>query len=206
MIGVVVAVTAAAVGVGTLPLAVLTSAGVYLSFSVALWFFALKRKDAGLAAVGFVGVPFGTIALMPLVALGAVLLNAAVVLSLRRLIGDVPDVRDQVLADAGAPLGTFEFLLLLVFGVAIAPLVEEFVFRGLVFRYLRARWTFLPAAAVSAAAFAVIHLSPRLIPSLFVLGFLFAAVTERYRSLYPAVVVHGLNNALALGILFAGGA
>jgi membrane protease YdiL (CAAX protease family) len=35
-------------------------------------------------------------------------------------------------------------------------------------------------------------------PALFVLGAVFAFVAERYQSLYPSILLHGLNNGVAV--------
>src|SRR5258708_36657450 len=69
-------------------------------------------------------------------------------------------------------------LMLLVFFVMAtvwAPLVEEGIFRGCLYRHLRARWHPLLSGGVTAFAFGIIHPYPWLLPPpLLALGFNFA--------------------------------
>jgi glutamate-5-semialdehyde dehydrogenase len=79
--------------------------------------------------------------------------------------------------------------------VIVAPLVEEFVFRGLILRGLLARWTPWPAILVSAALFGLIHLNPAQLPVTLTLGVILGWVYVRTRSLGLCVIGHAINNA-----------
>lgn len=82
--------------------------------------------------------------------------------------------------------------------VAVAPVVEEIIFRGVVFRGIRARWPLLPALMVTGLLFAGFHLSgPQLIP-LAVIGALFSYAYERTGSLWSSIVAHAGLNAMWL--------
>ena len=77
--------------------------------------------------------------------------------------------------------------------------VEEWVFRGYVFRTLRDRWSWASAAGASSLAFAVLHsLNPSVAPAglvnTFLLGLVLAAVAELTGSLVAPVVLHGWWN------------
>jgi membrane protease YdiL (CAAX protease family) len=91
--------------------------------------------------------------------------------------------------------------------ITLAPLVEELLFRGVLLSSLIPRCGVALAALLSAAAFAAIHL-PGLgwqwyaLPELLLLGVALAWLRLRYRSLWPSVLAHGANNALALAVLF----
>jgi membrane protease YdiL (CAAX protease family) len=89
--------------------------------------------------------------------------------------------------------------LLMLAGVVVAPLVEELFFRGFVFAGLRPRYGWPKAAAISSALFALLHLQPLAILPIFLLGYIFAFLYQRSRSLWPAILMHVLMNALALG-------
>lgn len=80
-----------------------------------------------------------------------------------------------------------------------APIFEEYLFRGLIYRGLRRTWR--PAAAVvaSAALFAVVHPPISMVP-VFCLGILTAVAFERTRSILTPMIIHALYNA---GILLA---
>ncbi len=98
-------------------------------------------------------------------------------------------------------------LALALMAVTLAPLVEELLFRGVLLSSLIPRCGVALAALLSAAAFAAIHL-PGLgwqwyaLPELLLLGVALAWLRLRCRSLWPAVLAHGANNALALTVLF----
>ena len=63
-------------------------------------------------------------------------------------------------------------------------------------------WLFF-ILSLSALIFAAMHFIVPLIPSLFVVGIVLAVVTERYKSLYPAIALHSFFNAIQILLLFA---
>ncbi|WP_051938320.1 CPBP family intramembrane glutamic endopeptidase [Ghiorsea bivora] len=80
--------------------------------------------------------------------------------------------------------------------VVLAPIVEELIFRGLLYRMLRERWGVWLSVTVSAAFFSLIHhgmlLSPQLIG-----GIIFALAYEWSRSLWVSIGLHmGANAAV----------
>ncbi len=81
--------------------------------------------------------------------------------------------------------------------VIFAPIFEELAFRGLLFAMLRRRFTFLPAAVLSATIFALAHGYSLLgFISVFWSGFLWAWIYDRTGSLIPGMVAHAVNNLL----------
>jgi membrane protease YdiL (CAAX protease family) len=102
----------------------------------------------------------------------------------------------------------------LVLAVAVAPLVEETMFRGALYRHLREATARLPAwagvglsALLSGLVFAVIHPQGWLgILPLTALAFGFALAREWRGSLLPPMVAHAVNNgSLALLLMAAMG-
>ena len=90
----------------------------------------------------------------------------------------------------------------LIVGLA-APVAEEFLFRGWLFRGLRARFPFFTSAAISAAAFAFLHGSViRFIP-VFAVGMILASLYERRRSLLATIVAHTTVNAIVVAFVLA---
>jgi membrane protease YdiL (CAAX protease family) len=87
--------------------------------------------------------------------------------------------------------------------VALGPLVEEIVFRGLLFGALAPRIGVLLGALVSALIFGLAHGDPVLFPSLAALGFVNALLYARTANLTVAVVLHALSNALGAAFLIA---
>lgn len=79
-----------------------------------------------------------------------------------------------------------------------APMVEELIFRGLLYGTLRTRLSVLPAALLSAALFALAH-GYAAAGSLSVLmsGMLWALAYEKTRSLLPGILAHAANNLMS---------
>jgi len=102
-------------------------------------------------------------------------------------------------------------VLTAVFVCAVAPMCEEFFFRGFLFGTLRKMRVSVAghdlsvaiAAVITGILFGLVHTgsasSQYLIPLGF-LGFLLCIVRWRTGSLYPGMALHSANNALALGV------
>ena len=87
---------------------------------------------------------------------------------------------------------------------AVAPVVEELLFRGVLYGTLRIRLGPLPATLASAALFALAHGYGLVgFASVFVSGVLWALAYERTRSLLPGMLAHVVNNVQATAIVLA---
>lgn len=88
-------------------------------------------------------------------------------------------------------------VLLIVLSAAIA---EEICFRGMLFGGLRERLPKVPAALVAGAVFGVLHAFTGLtaVPPLIGFGFILCLLYEKTGSLVPGMLLHALNNSLAL--------
>ena len=117
-----------------------------------------------------------------------------------------PDAEQTVAQDLGADEGTAGLIAAGFMVICVAPVAEEFFFRGFFYRALRTRWPVLGAAAIDGLLFGVIHYdfsgadALLFVPPLGLLGFLFCLVYERTGSLYPVIAMHALNNAIAFGV------
>jgi uncharacterized protein len=117
-----------------------------------------------------------------------------------------PDAEQTVAQDLGADEGSFGLIAAGFMVVCVAPVAEEFFFRGFFYRALRSRYSVLVAAAIDGALFGIIHFdfssadALLILPPLAVLGFMFCLVYERTGSLFPVIALHAVNNALAFGI------
>jgi membrane protease YdiL (CAAX protease family) len=95
--------------------------------------------------------------------------------------------------------------------IAVAPVAEEFFFRGFFYGALRSRFAVIPAALIDGALFGVIHYDFSgtdlllILPPLAILGFIFCLVYERTGSIYPTIAMHALNNAIAFGVTVENG-
>lgn len=90
---------------------------------------------------------------------------------------------------------------LLGMAVCIAPVIEEMLFRGLLYPALRGRLGQLGAAVLTSALFGAIHMNAAGFLPLFLLGLLLCRLVERTGDLRVAMLAHllfNLNTALQL--------
>ncbi|MDQ6941447.1 MAG: CPBP family intramembrane metalloprotease [Candidatus Eremiobacteraeota bacterium] len=87
--------------------------------------------------------------------------------------------------------------------VVIAPIVEEIVFRGLLFGALAGRLGILGSALITALLFGAVHGDPILFPSLVAIGFVAALAYAATGNLWVAIALHALNNSLGAIFLVA---
>jgi membrane protease YdiL (CAAX protease family) len=118
---------------------------------------------------------------------------------------------DKLPSELGAEHSTTALVAASIFVCVIAPIAEEFFFRGFLFGALRqmripiagrdiGTWV---AALITGILFGLAHLGSASLQYLIPLGFLgFVLCLIRWRtgSLYPCMALHGANNALALGV------
>jgi uncharacterized protein len=118
---------------------------------------------------------------------------------------------DKLPSELGATHSTAALVGATIFVCVIAPMAEEFFFRGFIFGGLRrmrvmvggmdvGTWV---AAAITGVLFGLVHAgsasSQYLIP-LGIFGFVLCLLRWRTGSLYPCMALHSVNNALALGV------
>lgn len=92
-----------------------------------------------------------------------------------------------------------EALLVLGGAVVMAPLVEELVFRGFFQKQLEEGYQDATKAVLfSAALFMILHFNPWWSLQIYILGMILGYMAWRTGSIWPSVIVHGINNALAI--------
>lgn len=113
---------------------------------------------------------------------------------------DVTD-RENIAVDLGTRDSALALLGAGFLVCVVAPIAEELFFRGFIFGGLR-RHGVTVAVLLSGTLFGLSHLggSPlAFIPPLALLGMILALVYHRTGSLYTAIGLHALNNAIAFG-------
>ena len=158
-------------------------------------------REAGAGVVGY-------IAMLPIFLIGVVL-TVLLGLALGHFAPDDAAAQPvshpivSQLAEGGLGLKIFIFILAAV----LAPLFEETMFRGALYRAFRGKWNFLIAGLVSGFIFAVIHPQGIVaVPALTAMGFGFAMIREWRDSLIAPMVAHGVHNgALVIAMLLAFG-
>ena len=100
--------------------------------------------------------------------------------------------------DFADDLGPLPIQILLI--AIAAPISEEVCFRGMLFGGLRERLPMWAAALISAALFGLLHATTGIsaVPPLIAFGFLLALLYERTGSILPGILLHMLNNSVAL--------
>ena len=100
-------------------------------------------------------------------------------------------------------LGADQSTALLVTGAVVvivfAPIAEELLFRGFLFRVLRVRTSFWISALVTGVLFGLIHGYFVIFPILAFLGVALCWVYEHTGSIVPCIAIHALNNTLSYG-------
>jgi membrane protease YdiL (CAAX protease family) len=100
--------------------------------------------------------------------------------------------------DIAESFGAVPVQILLI--VVAAPVSEEVCFRGMLFGGLRTRLPGLAAALISAVVFGGLHALTGVsaIPPLIAFGFILALLYEKTGSIVPGILLHMLNNSVAL--------
>jgi membrane protease YdiL (CAAX protease family) len=115
-----------------------------------------------------------------------------------------PEGDQSVTEDLGADESTLALVAAGFVVIVVAPVAEEFFFRGFFYRALRTRLGVLAAAAIDGVVFGLIHFTGsdtlELLPILAALGFMFCLVYERTKTLYTVIGLHALNNSVAYGV------
>jgi membrane protease YdiL (CAAX protease family) len=176
------------------------------------------REDLGLTwgkrpVVNLVLGPLAYLTALPL--LGLALALVFVIVTLLKRWGVGPDLTQPGAGPVHPIIGVavqsnwWVWVQVFLAATVAAPIVEEIMFRGALYRQLREathgwgrRLSVLTAVLVSSFIFAVIHPQGWLgVPMLMALAAVFALVREWRGSLVPAMVAHGINNGVATLVL-----
>ena len=102
------------------------------------------------------------------------------------------------------PESILGFFLLFIAVVIIAPLGEELLFRGFLQQILEKHWKDVTKAVlVTALFFAMIHMNPYWFVQIYILGILLGFLAWKTKSVLPPLILHGINNAMAMFFSFA---
>jgi membrane protease YdiL (CAAX protease family) len=135
------------------------------------------------------------------VAVGVILLSSYAYDAIRQALHVPLKTNADTLLDQ-AKYEPYTVVATLLVAVLVAPICEEIFFRGFLFPGLARGMAIWGAVVVSALLFGIAHTDVGSFVVLVVIGVVLAVVRWRTNSLWPGVVVHTLNNAIALvGIL-----
>ncbi len=174
--------------------------------AIILWLCVVRRYRISWATLGYRPVPvsrlatvvFGLYPATVLVSLVATALTVAFVQRVLHARFSNPQTQEIF---GGVRLTAPNLALLLLLVAVVAPLVEETIFRGVLYQQLRDRLPVAAAAIVSAAVFAAAHAIPIIFPVLFVTGIALALTFEYCRGIYGSALLHGLVNGVNILLL-----
>ncbi len=92
-------------------------------------------------------------------------------------------------------------LALILMATVTAPIVEEVIFRGVIYRFLKSRMNPAPAILASAFLFASIHFNLVSFPSLIVLGIFLCIAYEMTGNLKAPIFLHAIFNTNSLVLI-----
>lgn len=147
-------------------------------------------------------IPFGVLPKGLLLFAGAELLTSCGLLLLAQL---APDLMESYSDSIAATLGDMNWKTMLA-SLLLAPIAEEFIFRGLTLRYaLKSTKNFWIANIIQAALFGFVHLNLVQGTYAFILGMLLGFTRRRYDSLFASIwghVVFNFTGTVIVGLVF----
>ncbi len=115
----------------------------------------------------------------------------------------------QLGADPYADFSGSQLWVLAFFAVIVAPLLEEWIFRGLIqstmHKFLSQAWSVIATGVIFMLLHASYLSNIKALAHVMVLGLCFGVWRERTNSLVPGMFAHWFNNGLATFLMFSSG-
>lgn len=105
----------------------------------------------------------------------------------------------ETFSQGGDPLA---ILLLVVFAIVLAPIVEEIIFRGAIYRFMKSQTTPMIAQIISGFFFAILHGNLMSLLPLLTVGIILARLYERHGNILAPMCFHAYFNAFSVLLLF----
>jgi len=132
-----------------------------------------------------------------LVGLGLVVMGD----ELGRLMGLVVPLPEELTEGILRMLRINSFVDLITMGVTVAlvaPIIEEMLFRGFFQRFFERRRGVTTGVLTTSAIFAAYHFNVYLLIPILLMATFIGAMAWRTESIYPAIIVHSVNNVVGL--------
>ncbi len=91
--------------------------------------------------------------------------------------------------------------LLVAMAVVLAPVVEEIIFRGCIYRFLKSQTTLIPAQIISGCLFSLMHWNLLSFIPLVLVGIFLARIYEKSGNLMVSMWFHAFFNTFSLSML-----
>lgn len=102
--------------------------------------------------------------------------------------GDISSVMESM-----TPMSISDGIVILIFSSAVAPVLEEYIYRHLLLRPLKIIGD-TPAIIISALIFGLVHGNFDQFAYAFLSGIILGLVAVRYDSIIPSIILHVINN------------
>ena len=171
-----------------------------ISIAMVVWRLGVHKRPAPWRLLGLnpMRYPLAKSVLLALGALGGSLLLTVIYSAVVNLFNldtfSPPDIGGEIAFPGAAAFFTFQAVAL------VTPITEEVFFRGFVFSGLIPRFGVAKAMVLSALVFSAFHLSLGVLVPVFLTGLLLALLYRKTGSIWPCVLAHAGQNALAVAL------
>ena len=163
-----------------------------LLLMVPVWFFTIHKYKISWREVGFrkfspVYLLVGIVLMFAYMIFNGIFNFVLIQITGKPIQGDVLEALSQINWSIWLWIG----------GAFAAPVVEEAFFRGFVFGGLKGHMDWKWAALISSFLFGIMHADLTTLLPATIIGFCFAYLYQKSNSIWPGIIIHITNNALA---------
>ena len=179
----------------SLPL-VVAGVAAFVASAGLVWILGRRVRGASYAQLGFNG--FKVWLDVPLAVLGQIIafVGMAVYAVLLRTASSSEVPTQLGVGDFGSSIAGFVVAFIII--VILAPVGEEMLFRGFLYPGFRKRFGVAKGMLLTSMIFALFHFYPLLYAPMFIIGMVLVVLYEYRGTLAPSIMLHSLNNLLAL--------
>ncbi|MEX2484837.1 MAG: CPBP family intramembrane glutamic endopeptidase [Brumimicrobium sp.] len=134
---------------------------------------------------------FGSIQLMTLISLSTIGIYIGIAVPIVNSL-HMPEFMQEIMLQLASQKGIFSFITIVI----AAPLIEEFIFRGIILDGLLRKHSPIKSILISSILFGIVHLNPWQFISALILGVFSGWVYYRTRKLIFSILIHSVNNLI----------
>lgn len=172
-----------------------------IALAGSVYLFGLRRRGLDWDAVGLLPASGQWLAAGVAAGLLAIPLTALIASGVQLLLGQ-PLTNPQLEFLVPEGFSWFGAVGMFVMGGLLAPLAEEMFFRGVLYPWMRSRWGVWAGIVGSGLIFGAVHGEISISAATAVMGMGLAWLYERSGSLWPSILVHIINNAVKILLLY----
>lgn len=168
-----------------------------------VWLVTVRKYHVGWSALGLRRVPGLFFALfIPILAGMYVAAGIASVIIVKLFYGGHAVNPQEKDITGGGNFSWLKLVLALITASIAAPIIEELLFRGVLYGWLRTRWSAVGGVILSAAIFSGAHAIPLILASIFIVGMTLAIVYEKTKSTLATMMLHSAFNTIGVVLVF----